>query len=123
MCDVVPSQINQMLGDNEAALDKLSAIGSPQLVELQATFDNITVVGGLVDDACGFINLFISEMIAMFFPGFLCVVAIGFALFINQTLCCAAGCCCYAPPAEDDKPKVVASGGMGSAQVDVMQSV
>ena len=34
-----------------------------------------------------------DELLGLFLPGLICVVAIFFAFFVNQTLCCATGCC------------------------------
>jgi hypothetical protein len=103
-CDVLPLSLKQMVGDNLATIDKLDSMGA-DVADIQKTLTELSDTVLLIDQGCGFVNSFIGAMVGMFFPGVMCVIAIIFAMFVNQTLCCAAGCCCKGPP-KADAPKM-----------------
>merc|ERR1711988_55286 len=91
-CLAMPAVLKQSLVDNKEALDKLTLAGQ-NTTEAQDLYDAGSAIVSIIDRGCGYVMSFIDEMIALFLPGLLCVVAIAFAMFVNQTLCCAAGCC------------------------------
>jgi len=97
MCDTIPSMIQQLLADNQETLNKLNDAGQ-DTSELQTTLDDVAVIGNLAVEGCGLITSLLDEAVALFLPGFLCIVAIVFAIYNNNSLCCAAGCCCKGPP-------------------------
>ena len=99
ICEVVPATVAQLVSDNQAAVDKLVAAGQTgaDMNTLQDQLDQVTQLSLLLRRGCSHLNNFILQMIEIFLPGLLCVVAVAFAMFVNKTLCCAAGCC-RAPP-------------------------
>lgn len=98
MCDTIPPWIGQMLADNNAAVEQLKAAGQ-DTAELEEMLDSVSVLSTTIDDGCMYLTGFFEEFILLFLPGLLCIVAIVFALFVNNTLCCATGCCKGPPKA------------------------
>jgi len=95
LCETVPPALQQLVQDNQAMLDKLTDAGqnSDKMLEYSQTLDDVDSLLDLIDDGCGHLSSFLDEMIDLFLPGFLCTVAIIFALVVNITLYCATGCC------------------------------
>merc|ERR1719486_624641 len=95
LCETVPPALQQLVQDNQAMLDRLIDAGqnSDKMVEYSQTLDDVGGLLDLIDDGCGHLSSFLDEMIDLFLPGFLCTVAIVFALVVNITLYCSAGCC------------------------------
>lgn len=95
LCETVPPTLQQLVQDNEAMLDKLMDAGqnSDKMLEYSQTLEDVGGLLDLIDDGCGYLSSFLDEMIDLFLPGFLCTVAIIFALVVNITFYCSAGCC------------------------------
>ena len=89
------ARLQQLVQDNEAMLDKLLDAGqnSDKMLEYSQTLEDVGGLLDLIDDGCGYLSSFLDEMIDLFLPGFLCTVAIIFALVVNITFYCSAGCC------------------------------
>ena len=104
ICISIPATVGQMVTDGTATVEKLSSAGQDtsaidaQMV-LAADISDVVTLG------CGSLVSLIDELVAIFVPAILCVVAIVFAAIVNETLCCAAGCCCKGP---SKAPKIVA---------------
>ena len=98
MCDTIPPWISQMVADNTAALNQLDAAGQ-DVSELQTQLEDVSGLSTSISEGCEGLSGFIEEFILLFLPGVLCIVAIVFALFVNNTLCCATGCCKGPPKA------------------------
>lgn len=92
MCELVPAMIVQAETDNSAALDMLKAQGQ-DVSAYEASFAPIRVLKDNVDGACTQILIMFESFNLLFLPGICCVIAIVFALYVNNSLCCAAGCC------------------------------
>ena len=110
MCDTIPPWISQLVADNQAAVNQLDAAGQ-DVTELQAQLDEVSNLSGLITGGCGYLNGLFDEFEKLFLPGVLCLVAIVFALFINNTLCCATGCC-KGPPTTTASSSVKKREGM-----------
>jgi len=100
LCTQIPAQIQQLTADNQHAINIFA--GTPgqnqaDLAALQLEIDKVTALNVQITLGCDSIKNLFDEMIVVFLPGLLCVIAIVFALFTNNSLCCAAGCC-KAPP-------------------------
>ena len=105
VCETVPPMINQLIADNGASLAKLSDAGQ-DVAELQSKLDEVDALAGYLTEGCTLITGMIDEAIGLFLPGVMCICAIVFAIYVNNTLCCAAGCCC------GSKPKAGTDGGV-----------
>jgi len=92
LCETVPMTVKQLVSDNQLAVDQLKAAGQ-NVSSFETTLADMTFLATTVDEGCGFLISFIDELIALFLPGLMCIVAIVFAWFVNTTYCCAAGCC------------------------------
>ena len=94
-CDTIPTMINQLLADNEAALNQMIAAGTPasSLTTIQTQLADVKGVSGIITTGCGHITQMFVDFSALFAPSVCCMIAIFFAAFMNNTLCCAAGCC------------------------------
>jgi len=102
LCDTVPAQVQQLVTDNQQALITLQATPGQDpgtINDLQAELNDLATLSDLIGLACNHLDNFFVEMVDLFLPGLLCVVAIAFAMFCNNTLCCAAGCCRSPPKA------------------------
>lgn len=106
MCEVVPPMVNQLVADNQNALDQLATTGA-NVTELQLVLTSVNDLAGTVDSGCDNILQLFVEFNLLFEPGVMCVVAILFAMYVNNALCCAAGCCSKNSRAEDDNMKGV----------------
>jgi len=117
-CVTVPAEANQMITDNSAALSQLEAAGQ-DVADFRATLNEMEAFIGLVDSACTHMEGFMVSIFDIFLPSILCVIAIVYSFFVNQTLCCAAGCC-KAPPTEASKPPGAKTmTGVGEMEVTV----
>merc|ERR550514_1708883 len=96
MCVVIPAEFTQLVGDGLATIARLESVGA-DLGDAAQTLADVETLAGLVTDGCYYLNGLFDALIDIFLPGFLCIVAIVFAAYINNQLCCAAGCC-KAPP-------------------------
>jgi hypothetical protein len=101
MCEVVPATVNQLVEDNSAALTNLQAAGA-NTTELDATLDMVRDLASTLDDGCENILQLFVEFNLLFLPGLMCVIAILFAMYVNNALCCAAGCCKRNARADED---------------------
>jgi hypothetical protein len=97
MCVSIPAQIGQQVTDGQLTLERLGGASNPDLAEIITTLDEAKALSDLVVDGCGSLISLIDELIGIFVPAIMCVIAIIFAAFVNETLCFAAGCCCYGP--------------------------
>lgn len=95
-CKVVPASVNQLVTDNQAAVDQLKAAGQ-DVTDLQKELDEVTSLTLLIDSGCDYLLGFFDELVALFLPGILCVVAVVFAFYVNTHFCCAAGCISKSP--------------------------
>ena len=92
MCQVIPAEVNQLVADNLAAIQQLSATGQ-DISELSDKLGTIEALAGLVDTGCDCVLGIFTEFQMLFLPGALCMIACIFAIYINNALCCSAGCC------------------------------
>jgi hypothetical protein len=114
MCVTVPALLEQRISDAQQTVAMLEEAGQAEMLgEISKSLGDVTTIAEFAIDACGYLSAFFEEMMAIFLPGLMCVVAIVFALFVNKTLCCAAGCCCYGPP---KPPKVDAAKSQAGLQ-------
>jgi len=91
MCVTVPAQLNQVVGDSMATIDRLGSAGG-DLTSVRDQLTNLSTMVGAIDSACDNINAIFAGIFGVFLPGLVCVVAIVFAMWVNEMLCCAAGC-------------------------------
>ena len=99
LCDTVPPAMQQLVADNKAGLDLLVAAGQPEssLANLRTVLDDVESLTTSIAKGCTHLNQLFVDVFNLFLPGLMCIVAIVFAMFVNNTLCCAEGCC-KAPP-------------------------
>ena len=129
ICEVVPASVAQLMSDNQAAVDRLAQAGQTgaDMDTLREQLDQVSELSLLLRRGCSHLNNFIIQLIEIFLPGLLCVVAVIFAMFVNKTLCCATGCC-RGPPtgthAGTQKAGKPAKAGKKAAfEIDNMQAV
>ena len=96
------STIASLAVDNTGAIDQLAAAGQ-NVTAFRNQMTELEGVVVLVNGGCRHLRGFFDEMMRLYLPAILCVVAIVFAFVVNQTLCCATGCCCRGPPTEEEK--------------------
>jgi len=116
LCTQIPAQIKQLAADNMAVLNILETTpgqNQADIAALQAEVDEVQRLNAQITIGCDSIKQLFDEMIILFLPGLLCVIAIVYALFTNNALCCAAGCC-RSPPK---------NGGAGGGGATVKQEV
>lgn len=104
-CDTIPTMINQLVADNEAALNQIAAASLPTDATLTTQLADVKNVATIIDTGCGHITQMFVDFNALFAPSVCCMIAIFFAAFVNNTLCCAAGCCKSNPDAKQVKPE------------------
>jgi len=92
LCETVPMTVTQLVTDNTLAVEQLRNAGQ-DTTSFDATLADFTFLATTVDSGCGFLIGFLDELVALFLPGLMCIVAIVFAFFVNTTYCCATGCC------------------------------
>merc|ERR1711988_1086459 len=71
-CELVPAMVNQLVGDNQNALDQLATTGA-NVTELQAVLSDVIGLASTVDDGCDNILQLFVEFNYLFEPGVLCV--------------------------------------------------
>merc|ERR1719453_2439610 len=92
MCEVIPPLVKQKISDANSALDLLKTAGQDASAYTSILAD-MDVLAKSVDAGCeNILQLFVDSNM-LFLPGVCCVIAIVFALYVNNVLCCAAGCC------------------------------
>lgn len=117
LCTRVPAQLNQMVTDGQATIDQLAAYDQPT-DEFETAVAAGIVASDLIASGCASVLSLIDELIAVFVPALMCVIAIVFAAVVNETLCCAAGCC-KGPPKESSLNHVQPK----EKEQDVLQAV
>ena len=121
-CELIPAQTRQLVSDNQAAIDQLNAMGA-DVGDFQAQLDEVAQLSGFVSRGCAHVNTLIDEMLNLFFPAVLCVVAIIFAMFVNQMLCCVTGCCRSPPLTPETGIQMSGAADKSKGSSDVMQNV
>lgn len=111
-CEFIPAQIDQLITDNQGALDLLSSAGT-NTDALQTELDSITELAGLASGGCAYLLDLFVEFEVLFLPAFLACCALVFAYVVNNSLCCAAGCCSKDENAANAPPAKKSSGGGG----------
>ena len=101
ICVATPLGIEQLITDNTLAVEQLTDAGldTSSFTDLLSA---LTSLSGSLTGVCGFTLDALDALNGLFLPGTVCFVSIGFAMYINMSLCCAAGCCC-APKAGGNK--------------------
>ena len=97
ICDTLPPTINQVLADAQGTLSLMQSAGATVPADLQSTLTDVQAISTIITTGCGHVSQLFVDIYNLFLPGLTCVVAILFAMFVNNTLCCAEGCC-KAPP-------------------------
>lgn len=125
LCDTVPPAMQQLVADNKAGLDLLVAAGQPEssLANLRTVLDDVESLTTSIAKGCTHLNQLFVDVFNLFLPGLMCIVAIVFAMFVNNTLCCAEGCC-KAPPKDGlASPGVEMTPAKGADNGETTQSV
>ena len=118
ICLTVPAELNQMITDNTGAIDQLEA-GGQDVSTYRADLAELDVIVVTVTGGCGHLRNFLLEIMHLYLPAMLCVIAIIFAFVVNQTLCCATGCCKSKPGAPAGKVPPKMAGIDGSQMTDL----
>jgi len=110
LCDTMPPTIMQLVADAQAVIALLKSAGQSTSA-FDAVMNDLSTIIKLVDTGCGHVNQLFVDVYAVFLPGLTCVVAIIFAMFVNNTLCCAEGCCKSPTKGDNSKAGVEMTGG------------
>jgi hypothetical protein len=92
LCVAKPAELAQLVQDNQAVVDRLDAAGQ-DVASLQSTLTDVQFISQKLTTGCTLIQDFIQDLMNLFVPGLMCVVAIIFSYFNGCALCCSAGCC------------------------------
>merc|ERR1712188_78386 len=79
------------------------------LDDMRTALADVQDLSVVIDGGCVYVDGLFTEFENTFLPGVQCVLAVLFAIFVNNMLCCAEGCC-KSPPtavaaAQDQPPK------------------
>ena len=105
VCITVPASLQQHIADADAALTLLGCPGTScptAMVNAATMLADARTISLSIDTMCTSMDNVFETLQVLFVPGLMCVVAIVFAMVVNQTLCCSAGCC-RSPPKGDEE--------------------
>jgi len=92
LCVQLPASIGQRITDANSAISNLQAAGQ-DVTTYTESINTATSLQTLLDGGCLHLIDLLDELVEVFVPAMQCIVAIAFAVIVNQTLCCSAGCC------------------------------
>jgi hypothetical protein len=93
LCVQIPISIQQRITDANTAISTLQTAGQ-NVTQYTNSLNTARSLHTLLDGGCTHLTDLLDEMVKVFVPAMMCIVAIVFAIVVNQTLCCAAGGIC-----------------------------